>query len=727
MYFRSLINEELKHFHGLMNVKNFSISLSEILQSNLFKVDRISENICKIYPLFYCKEIISDDNSKILENKCILTSISDEEKYFNFISNSDVPVIYDAVLDYYGIGDKINTADFNAYIQLLRERMSLVDNINVNNGNVDGIYGSYIFNLDDVTIVDNGILITEETLSANPTVRLVNPVFKNSTYTLKLDVFSISDVNIMDDYISDNITHDTLEIVLEENTNIALPLGSLEFNRIVRFNATIDIVHDQPIIQLPGHLTLSSETDNYIDTSISFTVVYEDEVGTPISRETVILRDGETVLDTKLTDEEGIATFEYLPAQDKEYDFNVVNEEGLVSNYIVTDIIKHSVDISLNSDKKTAYIPTTFNINGIVSSDYGVVKNATLNVMNNNQLLETIYSNSVGEYSLEIQANSVTNYNLQIVYEGNSINYSGVSDYVSVTARKLNNSITINTNRSTVYYTQNVTISGVLTDELGNKIANATVKLYNGSSLVATGTTNSNGAYSFTRNWSQGTYNFKVIYEGDNSHNSVTSATKTVYMNKAPTVVNATIPGEFKSGDSYPIKVTSSYGSFNPSSVTVKLYNYNQRPQQGSWIDNPIETITVSEKDANGNFNLTIPNCANNYYDIVIKYNGDNNYAASSKEGSIYIIEADVGSITLSRPSNNVFRALFKDNDGNILKNTSLTIITIYFTINGNESIMELNNPSTNNNGTIDFTVNMPGSGSMYWKYADITSNTVTY
>ena len=40
MYFSNIANEELKHFHGIVGA-DFSMSLTDILTSNLFKVETI--------------------------------------------------------------------------------------------------------------------------------------------------------------------------------------------------------------------------------------------------------------------------------------------------------------------------------------------------------------------------------------------------------------------------------------------------------------------------------------------------------------------------------------------------------------------------------------------------------------------------------------------------------------------------------------------------------------
>lgn len=722
MYFKSLTNDELQHFHKLTNIRNFSISLTEILDSDLFKKEEITTGIYRIYPLFYCTEILSNDTStKILENKCILTTLTDEEKYFNFITDQDTPVIYDGY-DYFTIGDHLTTSEYNAFVQVLKSKLNITDKIRATDGTVKGDYGEYKFDLADVTIVDNGILITEETLSANPTVKLIHPIFRNSTYTLKLDVFSVSDVNVMDDYNTDNITHDTLEIVLEENTDVAISLGSLDFNRIVSFNAVIDIIHDQPVIQYPGSLELTVQTDNYIDTTVQASVLYKDSTGTPLGRELLTLRDGETTLTTATTGDDGVATFQYTPTADKEYNFNVISEGGLVSNNVVKTIVKHSVNITSTTNKNPVYIPSTFVFSGVVSSDYGVMENATLKIMNNDTEIGTAYTNALGEYSRTIECNSAAEYNLKAVYAGNSTHYSSNSSFVNVVARKLNTNITINTNRNTVYYSQTVTISGVLKDELGNKISGATVKLYNGSSQVTTATTNSNGEYSFTRSWSQGSYSFKVVYDGDSTHTGVTSSTKNVTMSKAPTSITTTIPNNVNVGDVIPIKVVSSYGSFNPSGVTVNLYKPND---PNHWYP---ETTNLTEKDASGNFNYTIPTTVSGDYYLEIIYSGNSNYGSSSKANNMHIIEADVATITASK-SGNYLIGNFKDSNGNNLANVTLSLIIFWFTPSGGSTVgINVTNAQLDGNGDAKLqNSNGWGNGKFYITYGSVTSNTVTF
>ena len=150
------------------------------------------------------------------------------------------------------------------------------------------------------------------------------------------------------------------------------------------------------------------------------------------------------------------------------------------------------------------------------------------------------------------------------------------------------------------------------------------------------------------------------------------------------------------------------------------MYNY------GSWRDNPIKTETLTQKDANGNFNFTIPTYSSNYYDIVINYDGNNNYAASSKEGSIYIVDVDVGSITLRKSGNSLY-AKFKDNNGNIISNRSFTNVIFNIILNSSQTLeIKLDSATSDANGEVHVDNITTGNGA-YVVYGDVTSNTISW
>ena len=67
------------------------------------------------------------------------------------------------------------------------------------NEKVTGEYGNYDFDVEGCTIVDTGIVIDEDTIAAEPRVRLTGNVFHFSTYTLNLEIIHYTDTKIIDD------------------------------------------------------------------------------------------------------------------------------------------------------------------------------------------------------------------------------------------------------------------------------------------------------------------------------------------------------------------------------------------------------------------------------------------------------------------------------------------------------------------------------------------------
>ena len=254
MYNTTIENEELQYFKGL-TVPNFTIKLSDIrhktsntYDNKLFKIEDITNTIFRIVPQFYCETITgTNPNDIILDDQCIIAHLEDEETYFTFIgdtNNNDIQD-YQSYTTYYSIGDSLTTNQFNQIVSLLRNSIIHNDAIRINE-TVDGIYGKYEFDIDDCTFLDTGMLITDETISAEPKVKLTDNVFRWSTYTLQLKVFHYTGVNILDDIDpSDLKVVDTVEVELTPNTWVDIPVDDLEENYIISFDTNVAITHDK--------------------------------------------------------------------------------------------------------------------------------------------------------------------------------------------------------------------------------------------------------------------------------------------------------------------------------------------------------------------------------------------------------------------------------------------------------------------------------------------------
>lgn len=256
MYFDNISNEELQYFHGL-KVPNFTIKLTDILHqtsnvfdNKLFKIEEIiTGSIYRIYPMFYTGKITSSNPSdKIFDNKLLICKKETKETFITFISDENEPVQdYVDYGTYYNIGDSLTTAQFNSIVDLLRNNTVHQDSFRIKQGMVNGEWGDYTFDIESTTIVDNGILVTDETLTNLGTVMLTAPKFHYTTYTLKLKVYHMTDINI-GDTSADNIVVDTLSIVLEEDVAKTIPFNTLDYSYVIGLDATVEIKHDVPVI-----------------------------------------------------------------------------------------------------------------------------------------------------------------------------------------------------------------------------------------------------------------------------------------------------------------------------------------------------------------------------------------------------------------------------------------------------------------------------------------------
>ena len=267
MYYSNITNKELQYFHN-RPVHNFTVKLSQMLTSPLFQVEEIiTDSIYKIYPLFYTNSITSSNsNDRILDNKCIIcqklesTEENNQETYFTFISdeNSDI-VDYSEYGTYYEIGDQLTESQFNAYVSLLKQNVRHTGSFRIAQGQIQGSYGTYEFNIENATIIDNGIVITDETITAQPKVKLSDNVFHWSSYILKLDIIHYTGVNILDDTTSDFKVVETIEIELTPNEWVNIPVTTLEKDYIISLDASVEIRHDKPEIHMISGLKVNAE------------------------------------------------------------------------------------------------------------------------------------------------------------------------------------------------------------------------------------------------------------------------------------------------------------------------------------------------------------------------------------------------------------------------------------------------------------------------------------
>ena len=288
MYFTNIAHKELELFHGLKS-PNFTISLTSILTSPLFKIETIKpDTIYRVYPLFYCKTITSsNEDDKILDDKVIIChKLDDAESWYTFMSHENEPIYdYTEYGTYYDIGDELTVEEFNGIISMLRKFIKHTDNIRLTQGTIKGTYGDYILDIDNTTMTDKGIIITNGTISQGGSVRLENNAFESSKYRLHLKVYHFTDINITGEESEDNIVWEDLIIDLKPYEDVQIPFNELGEDYVIIFDAQVNIDHTTPIIKSDYFFKDECKTDhtqvyeNIItngDDTLTPTITYND-------------------------------------------------------------------------------------------------------------------------------------------------------------------------------------------------------------------------------------------------------------------------------------------------------------------------------------------------------------------------------------------------------------------------------------------------------------------
>ena len=250
-------------------------------------------------------------------------------------------------------------------------------------------------------------------------------------------------------------------------------------------------------------------------------------------------------------------------------------------------------------------------------------------------------------------------------------------------------------------YSDDFNISGTLLwDNIA--VANKTVSLKVGNTIVDTATTNNYGEYSFTTSpVSMGTHSFQVVFDGDSSYDASESSVVTREIERETSVISITSNHNTGYNPSDVINVAGLLVSDDAEAISgasVKIYD-----SENTLID----TLTT---DNTGAFSTTINgadlNTGDNLFNIV--FDGDNYYTASSTSLTLRISVAstmtvglydtnDVAIDTVSlhgQNSTGIIKAVVYDQLGNVMVGE-----TVNFNVDG-----VISSAVTDNTGVAEYT-----------------------
>ena len=707
MYYDNITNEELQYFHGLL-VPNFTIKLSDVLHktsnvfdNKLFKIEEIiSDKLYRIYPLFYTGKITSSNpNDKIIDDKVIIANKTTGTTYLTFISDETQEIQdYSPYGTYYSIGDTLTTAQYNSIISLLRRNTIHNDTFRIDD-TITGTYGKYEFDIDDVTFLDTGILITQDTITAEPKVKLTDNVFSNSTYLLKLSVLHYSDVNILDDVTSDFKVIETVEVELTPNEWVDIPVNSLDYGYIILYDAEVVITHTNPIIDgvwVDSILLESDATELSIDESATITATVTDHNDTPISSKAVKFYDGSTLLDTVNTDSTGVATYTFSSSTGGTHTITAV-ADGYTSNSV--ELTVGGTTVTLTTSTNTITVGSSVTLTATVTSDGSPVASESVKFYDGETLIATETTDNNGQATYTYTPASVGTCSLTAVYDT-----SYVSSTSTVTVNKHTSSITASTSSNSIYTTGSVTLSGTIKiDNIGT--ASLSVKIYDGSTLVDTVTSGSGGAYTKTLSGlTHGVHKLKAVYEGSSTRESATSTEYSVTVSKTPTTLTINVP-QLVYSDAFSIT-----GVLKDNN-NVKLYNATVKLYMLTGGNTTLEATGTTDSNGEVTFVRTAPTSITSYK-FWLTYEGDATYSNVNSSEETRTVGKETSVLSVTSPSNNAsytypasvsVAGTLLSNDGEAMSGKSIVI---------SENGTTITTLTTDSNGAFSGTLTGLSSGS---------------
>ena len=310
-------------------------------------------------------------------------------------------------------------------------------------------------------------------------------------------------------------------------------------------------------------LTVSSGSVSY-GSSVTLTATVM-EAGSGVSGETVTFYDGETSLGTGTTNSSGVATLSTSSLSIGSHSLSAVSDD-VVSNSATVTVSKLSTTISLSGSD------ITYGSNVSLSGTASIGSGASVKIYQGTTLLDTVTTGTGGAFNTSVTGLNAGSYTFKAIYEGDST-HDGCEATKTVTVSKATPTISLTASSSTVTVGGSVSVSGTLS--LGSGMS---VKIYDGTTLLDTITTGTDGAFSKSLSTTVAhTYSVKAVYEGSTNYNSVTSSTVSVEVVDTPTPTGSYL--ELTSN-----KSILSYYNSESATLTATLFDSNDDPVSGETV-----------------------------------------------------------------------------------------------------------------------------------------------
>ena len=475
--------------------------------------------------------------------------------------------------------------------------------------------------------------ITTLTVSANETVYVGQYVTINGTLT-DLDDAPIDGVNV-DLYINDqyNDTTQVQEGIYSFNylTNaLGIHNITVKFNGDENYPAS-SINTTSNVLPTETNITVSA-TDIIIGQNTSITGrLYEIKNNQAVADTIVtIIVDSITVSENVQVGSDGQFTFSYNATRIGDIEVKVVYNGddvryGSSANLTTFTVSPRKTNITIDNNK-TVFIGQNVTISGVVYDELGeVVANTVVDIKVGNDLIKDVSVKKDGTFTINYEMDNVGSYSITVTYNNDTTRYVASTNTSSVKVNKRSTNITIN-NKKTVIVGENITISGVVYDELGEVVANTVVDIKVGDDLIKNVSVSKDGTFSVKYYLNNiGTYKITVIYNNDTTGYISSTNTSSVKVNKRSTNITISNKKSVTIGDKITITgvLSDELGETIPNTKLTIRINEN-------FID---DNLTVDEK---GNYKFSYKTTTTGTNTIKISYAGSKDYYLASTNTSSF-------------------------------------------------------------------------------------------
>ena len=460
------------------------------------------------------------------------------------------------------------------------------------------------------------------------------------------------------------------------------------------------------------NLSINDIDNTTIGKDITISGVLTDEFGNTLPNTSiVIIINGQEY--TTTTDDDGKYNYIYTTSTLGENIVNVNylgnNKYSPSSNQTSFNVRKINTNLSIDTIDDTT-IESDITISGVLTDEFGnLLANKEIIITINGQEYTTTTDND-GKYNYTYMVNTLDQNTVIVNYLGDN-KYSSSSNQTSFNVRKINTNLSINNVNDTTIG-QEIEISGVLTDEFGNNIPNATIKIIVNGNQQNTTITDTEGNYKVIINNTLGLNTVFVIYDGNYKY--YPSNNQTSFNTTTNTMISINNIDDTTIGSSININGTLKDGEGNTLSNTNIIITINGQ-----------EYTVITDNDGKYNYIYTTSTLGENI--VGVSFIGNATHKPSNNQTSFNVrkINTNLSIDTIDDTtigSNITISGILTDEFGNTLPNTSIVII-----INGQEYTTTTDNDgkynyiyTTSTLGENIVNVNYPGNN----KYSPSSNQT---